>query len=273
MVDIPDRNIHDIAEQIRIRYGQTLIKYIKDENITQSVLAKEVGSSQASISDICSGNRLPSPEVAQKIADKFGISEAYIADLIEKEKEEPLEVTQIKNLLNTNVLSKACLEAIKYSALMFAKADTQGDISDWLPAPTAVNAPFANYGWDFTLRLAMDTFKERLAGRLPFNRIGIMRRKKNDRGVMQEAYIVGGDLPLWQNVDNNFKDEGAYSIPKDKSSKFILRDEGYWLWVGLIDGPREESRLFISRNTEPFTDNEFLMVQSMARKYMHEILI
>mgnify|MGYP001416817773 CR=1 FL=1 len=266
-----DTNIHNKEEEIRIRYGQTLNKYIKEANITQAVLAREVGSSQASISDICNGNRMPGSDVAQKIQEKFGLSETYISEMIEKEKEEPLEVTQIKNLLDTNVLSKECLDSIKYMTAFMVKAETHGDLSNWLPAPTDTNMPFASYGWDFTLRFAMDTFKERLAGRIAFNRIGLIRRKTNDRGVMKEAFIAGYTLPLWINVDEHFQQEGTYTI-KEKTTVSAMNDEASWAWVRLIEGPREDSRLFITRQ-EPFSDNEFLMVQSMARKYMREILI
>jgi transcriptional regulator with XRE-family HTH domain len=61
-------------------FGTRLAQIREDAGLTQSGLARRVGTSQSAISQIEAGERNPSYEMIRQLADAFGVTLGYLID-------------------------------------------------------------------------------------------------------------------------------------------------------------------------------------------------
>jgi transcriptional regulator with XRE-family HTH domain len=61
-----------------VEFGKRLASMREDAGLSQSALARRVGTSQSAISQIESGERNPSFETIRQIADALGVTPAYL---------------------------------------------------------------------------------------------------------------------------------------------------------------------------------------------------
>jgi hypothetical protein len=187
-------------------------------------------------------------------------------------------VTQIKTFLDGHQnLSQECLEAMKASFILFAQADLQGDLGGYFPTDPDQKM-FQAYGWDFTLRFAMDEFKKHLAGRIEYDRMGIIRRKINGVGP-QEAFISAADLPLFRSYEEIFQGPGTYTTNAGSLERIFSKNKQRvdWFWHELRNGPREESLLFVTReswaeSSKGFSTAEQDLMSAVANRYIQEVI-
>lgn len=59
-------------------FGQRLAQIREDAGLTQSALARAVGTSQSAISQIEAGDRNPSYEMIRQIAEALGVTPSYL---------------------------------------------------------------------------------------------------------------------------------------------------------------------------------------------------
>lgn len=273
-------NISDNGIAVAERYGEMLKKYRREDGgagISQETLAQLCGVSQPSISAIEKGLQLPSPKIQIILEERYSISLAGVRNMVDETPQEPLIITQMKSFLDGHQnLSQECLEAMKAAFLLFAKADLHGDLGAYFPTDPDQKL-FQAYGWDFTLRIALDEFKKNLAGRIEYERMGIIRRKINGNGL-QEGFMTAAKLPLFTTYDSLFDGPGAYTKGTETYKAITGYDthtQIHWLWHELRKGPREESLLFLTRGgeeSEPFNLTEQDIISSTANRYIQEVI-
>jgi len=273
-------NISDNGIAVAERYGEMLKKYRREDGgagISQETLAQLCGVSQPSISAIEKGLQLPSPKIQDILEERYSISLERVRNIVDETPQEPLIITQMKSFLDGHHnLSQECLEAMKSAFILFAKADLNGDLGAYFPTDPDQKL-FQAYGWDFTLRIALDDLKKNLAGRIEYDRMGIIRRKINGSGL-QEAFITAAELPLFTTYDSVFDGPGAYTKGTETAKAitgYVFGAEIQWLWHELRKGPREESLLFLTRGgegVEPFNTTEQEIISSTANRYIQEVI-
>lgn len=85
-----------------MNFGARLAKIRDDAKLSQSALAKAVGTSQSAISQIESGERLPSFEMIRQLASALGQSPAYLfGDEVELSADERVLFRQYRSLPET----------------------------------------------------------------------------------------------------------------------------------------------------------------------------
>ncbi len=79
---------------------ERVVQLRSDQELTQSALAKKIGTSQSAIAQIEAGERNPSYDMIRKLAEALGVTPSYLlgADVEELSDEEKVHFRELKGL-------------------------------------------------------------------------------------------------------------------------------------------------------------------------------